>query len=445
MRTPSRWTGLGLGVALVLVLAGCAGRSGSGGQARWWKGNLHTHSLWSDGDDYPEMIAAWYREQGYHFLSVSDHNVMQSGERWFPLRNGRGDGRVLEKYLAAWGDGWVERRNRDGQAEVRLRPLEEYRGRVEVPGQFLLIAGEEITDRHLTAPLHLNAHNLVRPIAAQGGSNVVDVLQRNVDAVLAQRAETGQPMFPHINHPNFGWAITAEELMQIRGEQFFEVYNGHPAVHNEGDAGHPGTERMWDIALTWRLAFLGLGPMYGLATDDGHNYHTNGVHLSNPGRGWVRVRSRRLDAADLVAALEAGDFYSSSGVELRDVRRGPDRLRVEIDPRPGVTYRVEFIGTRRGFNAASEPLVGAGGIPLRVTQRYSPDVGAVLAVVDGTEAEYRLRGDELYVRARITSSRPKDNPGRPGEMEMAWTQPLVPPGPVSAVARGPLPVEDRHR
>lgn len=29
---------------------------------RWWKGNLHTHSLWSDGDDFPEMIACWYRD-----------------------------------------------------------------------------------------------------------------------------------------------------------------------------------------------------------------------------------------------------------------------------------------------------------------------------------------------------------------------------------------------
>src|SRR5690348_16364915 len=25
----------------------------------WWKGNTHTHSLWSDGDDYPEMIVDW--------------------------------------------------------------------------------------------------------------------------------------------------------------------------------------------------------------------------------------------------------------------------------------------------------------------------------------------------------------------------------------------------
>lgn len=42
---------------------------------RWWKGNLHTHSLWSDGDDFPEMIPDGYKRDGYHFLVLSDHNV----------------------------------------------------------------------------------------------------------------------------------------------------------------------------------------------------------------------------------------------------------------------------------------------------------------------------------------------------------------------------------
>ena len=32
---------------------------------RWWKGNLHTHTLWSDGDDYPEMVLDWYKSRGY--------------------------------------------------------------------------------------------------------------------------------------------------------------------------------------------------------------------------------------------------------------------------------------------------------------------------------------------------------------------------------------------
>ena len=26
----------------------------------WYKGNTHTHSLWSDGNDFPEMIAKYY-------------------------------------------------------------------------------------------------------------------------------------------------------------------------------------------------------------------------------------------------------------------------------------------------------------------------------------------------------------------------------------------------
>ena len=55
------------------------------GVLRWWKGNLHTHSLWSDGDDYPEMIAEWYKQHGYHFLAFSDHNILLQDERWMVL------------------------------------------------------------------------------------------------------------------------------------------------------------------------------------------------------------------------------------------------------------------------------------------------------------------------------------------------------------------------
>ena len=32
---------------------------------KWYKGNLHTHSLWSDGNDFPDMIVSWYRERDY--------------------------------------------------------------------------------------------------------------------------------------------------------------------------------------------------------------------------------------------------------------------------------------------------------------------------------------------------------------------------------------------
>ena len=51
-------------------------------KAKWWKGNLHTHSLWSDGDDFPEMIVNWYVEHGYNFLALSDHNILSEGNKW---------------------------------------------------------------------------------------------------------------------------------------------------------------------------------------------------------------------------------------------------------------------------------------------------------------------------------------------------------------------------
>jgi hypothetical protein len=41
---------LGLAVAIVAGLLAVVPLA-SAAEARWWKGNLHTHSLWSDGDD----------------------------------------------------------------------------------------------------------------------------------------------------------------------------------------------------------------------------------------------------------------------------------------------------------------------------------------------------------------------------------------------------------
>lgn len=401
-------------------------------EPRWWKGNLHTHSLWSDGDDYPEMIVQWYQREGYHFLALSDHNVLLDGQRWVDATNNAGGARALERYITRFGNAWVEQRQAGDRLQVRLKPLGEFRHLFEEPQRFLLLPAMEITDRHLAAPVHINATNLRDHVPPRGGSSVYEVMQSNVNAVLEQREATGQMMFPHLNHPNFVWGVTAEELMRVEGERFFEVYNGHPAVRNEGDDQHASTERMWDIILTWRLAVLGLEPMFGLATDDSHHYHEQAVGKSNTGRGWVMVRSAYLTPEHLIRALEAGDFYASSGVLLHELERTDDTLRLEIAAESGVRYKTQFIGTRKNFDRTNTPVRNAAGEALRVTHRYSDDVGEVLAEVTGASAAYTLKGDEIYVRAKVISSKVKFNPYAEGEFELAWTQPLIPaPVPVS--------------
>lgn len=418
----SRLTGSAFAAVVSLVILSQAALA----EARWWRGNLHTHTLWSDGNDFPEMVVAWYREHDYDFLSISDHNVMLDGMKWIDATTNRGGPGALERYEKRFGKTWVETRTDGTNRQVRLKTLAEFRGRFELAGRFLLIPGEEISDRFEKLPIHMNASNLRELVKPQGGKTPTEVMQNNVDAVLAQRERLGVIMIPHINHPNFRWALTAEDMMRVRGERFFEVYNGHPGTCNSGDGNHASTERIWDIILTRRLTELGLEPMWATAVDDAHSYHEFKQSNPNPGRGWIMVRAAELTPAAILVAMEQGDFYASTGVRLKEVRRTAKELRVEIITEPDVTYTTQFIGTRKGFDPRSAAVLDEDGKEMRTTRRYSAEVGAVLAEVKGATAVYRLNGDEIYVRARVTSSRLKRNPGWEGELEVAWVQPVIP-------------------
>src|SRR6185369_7815109 len=123
--------------------------------------------------------------------------------------------------------------------------------------------------------------------------------------------------------------VTAEDMAAVIEERFFEVYNGHPGVNHLGDATHAGTERLWDVANTIRIADMKSRPLYGMATDDSHNYF--GERGASPGRGWVMVRGEKLGAEPLIHALHDGDFYASSGVEISDVRFDKATGRLELD------------------------------------------------------------------------------------------------------------------
>jgi hypothetical protein len=408
--------------------AASTGRLAPEGRLRWYRGNLHTHSLWSDGDDYLEMIGLWYKEHGYDFLCFTDHNVLPtSSDHWISVdRNGSGP-KALRKLEARFPHDWVETRTIDGKKEVRLKTLAEVRRRVEEPGKFLLLQGEEISDWFGLAPIHLNASNVQQLLPPMHGGSIAETIQNDVDAAIAQRERTGKPILIHLNHPNFHYAVTAEDLMRVRGDNFFEVYNGHPSVHNSGDTYHASTERIWDILLAHRIADLNLPILYGLANDDGHRYHHIPSRGSEPARGWIMVLSPELSTEALLAAIEAGRFYATSGVRLRQVTSGPEGLDVAVDAEPGVSYKIDFIGTHAGFNHKSEPVRDTSGKELRTTRRYSDEIGTLFKSVEGEQASYRFGRNDLYVRARVTSTKKHPNPSELGDVEQAWVQPLLGP------------------
>jgi hypothetical protein len=297
---------------------------------RWFKGNTHSHTINTDGDSPPDTVVKWYKDHGYNFLVVSDHDTITEPTS-----------------LARFVD-----------------------------PNFVLVQGEEVTGSFNRAPVHLTAINLKRIVKPmKTAPTLLATLQSNVDAI---RAAGGIPL---INHPNYRWALDRETIAATTGVSLFELYNGHPHVHNAGGGGAPSTEQIWDELLTSRRR------IYGVASDDSHHFRQWGKEeFVNPGRAWIYVRASSLDPATIVGAIEAGQFYASNGVELEDVIAEPQALEIRIKQMVDFKYTIEFIG----------------------------DGGRILQKTDGLRARYELRPGVTYVRVRVT-----DSAGR-----RAWTQPV---------------------
>ena len=415
------WLIITLGI-LTACFLGCMESSTVSSKLKWWRGNTHTHTFWSDGQDYPEMVAKWYKKNGYNFLVLSDHNVLSQGTKWVDIDHRHTEANIHNKYIESFGMDWVQTRQLDAKKQIRLKPLNEFRHLLEESNQFIMIQGEELSP----GKGHVNAINTIGQIGAKDGQTNIEILQNNINAVLEQEKRTGQQMLPHVNHPNWRWDFTAEDIFPLIGEQFFELYNaGGTSSNNIGDENHVSTERMWDIILAMRLGVLNLPVMYGVGTDDSHTYHKTNPELSTPGRAWIMVRSTHLTPEYIIDSMEAGNFYTSNGVTLKDVQFDGKTLKIKIDTEFGVSYTTRFIGTNKGFDTNTKASAHKDGENTHTTQIYSDDIGVVYKETKDSLAEYTLTGDELYVRATITSSKLKDEPHVVGELEMAWVQPVL--------------------
>ena len=161
---------------------------------------------------------------------------------------------------------------------------------------------------------------------------------------------------------------------------------------------------MWDLANHLRVNKLGGSVLFGVGTDDSHEYF--GKEGSRPGRGWVMVRSKYLTPEHLIRAMKAGDFYASSGTNLKDVRWDSQTktLSVDIQPQDGVTYWTEYLVT---------PLDG-----------QPEDIGRVGLATQELSSSYTLKEGETIVRAVITASIAPEDPVWKEQKQQAWTQPF---------------------
>ena len=293
----------------------------------WYKGNIHTHTTKSDGDADPEVVVRWFMEHDYDFLVLSDHNHRT----------------ILDH---------------------------------EVEGGPLMVPGEEVSARidNGSIPIHINGIGITRVVEPYHGDEIVDTIQRNVNAIL------GAGGIASINHPNYQWAFDHTHVREVDGASLIEVFNGSPVTNNEGGPGKFTAEEIWDGVLTAGK------PIFGVASDDSHHYFDFAHDMLNPGRGWVVVEADELTVDSIVNGLASGSFYSSTGVTLEELESTDERVSLAIEQYATCLYRTVFSG---------------------------PD-GRVLVEREGLEPAYEIQGDEGYVRATVYSSLGVK----------AWTQPV---------------------
>ncbi len=413
---------------------------------KWRRGMFHMHTYWSDGHAFPEQAIDIYKNLGYEFLAVSDHNLFADDrQQWKPVEEKESGWPpvvtqpIFDAYKEALG-AEVETRQEDGRTMVRLKTYDEMQRKFDEPGKFLLMPAVEITQVLNGINVHLNYLNLPDTVpSVKGGPlskkitdpdlSVSSLIRQNAEEVAAMAARMQRSTLLMLNHPQWVyWDIQPQHLIDNPEVRFFEVCNGGSAFAPHPDALSVTLDSFWDAINAFRC-LNGAPLLYGVGTDDTH-YYFNRTPEQRLADAWVMVRSESLTPDALLASMDAADFYATTGVFLDDVAfdTSAKTLRVKVKAEPDVAYRIRFITTKRGFDqtvrtvdSPAEKGRGARQIPV-----YSGDVGKTVKLVDGTEGSYRMAPDDLYVRAKIESSVPSgyERYFHP-EMQVAWTQPYA--------------------
>lgn len=351
----------------LLIFAACSPKQKSeeSQQKTWYKGNTHTHTvLCGHADSHPDTVAQWYLERDYNFLILSEHNT----------------------FIDPDSVNLPEERRED----------------------FILIPGEELTDYEAIHSTAMNIERLIPinypsdpPVIEPGpdDNRKVFFMQKHVDST---RAIGGIPI---LNHPNFVSGVSAADIQQVDGLNLIELYNGHPSVYNWGNELHASMEQKWDSLLTAGKK------VYGVSSDDAHDFKKWAPKESNPGRGWVMVYSDALTPDAITNAMVAGDFYASSGVILSQIALSEKQYTVSID-------------TSKTYIETESPFIIGYKVDEKVDgfwMEFVGDRGEVLKKIDGISAVFDVPEGVSYVRCKITFSR---NRGSSAEQFFAWTQPL---------------------
>ena len=318
-----------------------------GKKAGFYKGNLHCHTVFSDGHKTPEEIKELYMSKGYSFVAYTDHEHIINQSHL-----------TDENFVALVG------------CEVAIK---------EFPNLSTMVK----RDMKVT---HLNFYSLdptvdVTPCYSSVYDNKIkdffrDQIKYEEDCDRPYTVECINSLIETVkskgflvsyNHPT--WSLeTALDYVNYKNLDFVEIYN-HSCYAN-------------GLAIDDEHVFsemLSLGnKLYCTAADDNHNPNTGKKDTAG---GWVVINSDKLDYASIMNALQSGEFYASTGPEIYEITRDGNRVTIKCSD--------------------CEKIILMTGIR-RYAAVYSEDGKSV------NEATFEVMEEDKYFRLKVTDKSGKN-------------------------------------
>jgi hypothetical protein len=400
-----------------ILLAALAGPAAA--QDNVYFGNLHAHTVYSDGSGTPEEAFTAARNAGLDFIALTEHSHAAA----------EGSGDTQQIHIA------TDRSLYNGS---RPDSLISAARRHTVPGRFVAIYGQEYSS--IAKGNHVNVFEVPDVIDVPNTKfrDLIDWTARHPDS-------QGRPALLQLNHP----ALADEEALEYGKDDFgtpeawvramdaqaelIEVFNG-PAKARHGGL------RSAAVQESDYYYYLNLG--FHLAPSVGHDNHYRTWGSVTDAR--VAVIAPQLTKEAVLGALRARHAYATSDKNLRLVLRSagalqgdivasspavgsdlPLTLSIKDDDEPNAAYRVDVFSDLPG----GDPINGR-----RPSNSYSVRGNTSAPIVlDGVPFE--RAGQYVLVRVKQLRGAGEDEGDEP---DSAWTAPIwfggVAPGP----ADGPL-------
>lgn len=256
---------------------------------KFYKANLHMHSTVSDGEMTPEEIKKEYMEKGYSVVAFSDHEVIVPHPEL-----------IDENFVAITATEW---------------------------------ACAEPKSIRFQKSLHMN-------LFAKDINNV-SLPVFSLDSILYPQS------LPYIADEtrkfDFKRTFTTEcinEAIRLCNEAGYLVTLNHPVWSLLDCDDYSNYKGLWGVEVHTRGGILGGYPDTITPLDEllkrGERVFpscTDDAHFRNERfGGWNMIKAQKLDYASIMDALEKGNFYASTGPEIKELYIEGDKFHIKTSP-----------------------------------------------------------------------------------------------------------------